>query len=90
VTLLRDAQDALRTAPAAALFLADEHAARFPAGVLAQEREVIAIEALIKTGRREEARARAARFLAAIPRTAYRPRVEALLGEQIDVANHRP
>lgn len=90
VTLLRDAQDALRTAPAAALFLANEHAARFPAGVLGQEREVIAIEALIKVGRREEARARAGRFLAAVPRTAYRPRVEALLGEQIDFASHKP
>jgi hypothetical protein len=90
LALVRKAQDALRSTPAAALSLADELAARFPAGVLSQEREVIAIEALIELRRPDEARARAARLLGAVPGTAYRPRVEALLGGAIDASTHKP
>jgi len=90
IALLRDAQDALRSSPATALSLADEHAAHFAAGILSQEREVIAIEALIMVGRLDEARARAARLFRAVPRTAYRPRVQALLGEQFDDSIHNP
>jgi hypothetical protein len=90
VTLLQDAQDALRSMPAFALSLADQHAARFPAGALSQEREVIAIEALVNLGRMDEARARAARLFRSAPGTAYRPRVETLLGDPIGVSLHKP
>lgn len=81
VRLLERAQDALRANPAQALSLADEHARRFPRGMLAQEREVIAVEALAKLGRTDEARARAARFKARFPGSSHTRRLDALLGE---------
>jgi hypothetical protein len=78
VRLLQRAQDALSGAPDRALGLTREHAARFPAGVLTQEREVVAIQALLRLGRRDEARARAEGFVRAFPGSAHRRRVEAL------------
>lgn len=81
IRLLQRAQDALGSSPARALQIANEHIARFPRGVLAQEREVIAISALTALGRTSEARARAARFLAAYPRSAHRRRLEVLIGD---------
>ena len=80
VDLLKRARSALGPAPATALTLTAEHAARFPRGALGQEREVLAIQALVQLGRRDEARARAARFLAAFPGSAHRVRLEALVG----------
>jgi hypothetical protein len=77
--LLERAADVLRANPAAALALAEEHAARFASGDLTQEREVIAIEALVRLNRRDEARDRASRFLAAFPSSAHRLRVQALV-----------
>lgn len=76
--LVQRAQSALASNPGLALALAGQHQARYPGGMFAQEREVIAISALLSLGRRAEAEARAAAFLAANPRSAYRPRVEAL------------
>lgn len=70
--LLHLAHDALATNPRGALDFTLEHARRFPSGALAQEREVIAIDALARMGRTQEARARAAAFLAAYPSSAYR------------------
>jgi hypothetical protein len=78
--LLERAQDALASNAAQALALTQEHAARFPSGVLGQEREVVAIQALLKLGRVDEAKARGAAFVEAHPRSAHRRRVEALLG----------
>jgi hypothetical protein len=82
--ILQRASDALRSSPEQALALASEHASRFPAGALSQEREVIAIEALVRLGRMEEARARAARLFRDAPDTAHGPRVRALLEEGTD------
>ncbi|MET0792442.1 MAG: hypothetical protein ABW061_13055, partial [Polyangiaceae bacterium] len=65
---------------AAALVLAAEHAREFPAGVLTQEREVIAIDALLRLGRRSEAEARAASFHRQFPASAHGRRVDVLLG----------
>lgn len=76
--LVRRAQSALGANPGEALSLANRHLARFPGGMFAQEREVIAITALRSLGRTAEAEARAAAFLGANPRSAYRPRVESL------------
>lgn len=73
------ARAALGTAPAQALSLTEEHARRFPSGALAQEREVVAIQALSRLGRVEAARQRAQRFLAAYPDSVHRRRLEALL-----------
>jgi hypothetical protein len=77
--LLRAARRALSTEPARALGLADEHARRFPSGMLGQEREAIAIEALTRLGRASEARSRAKNFLGRFPRSPYRARVEKAL-----------
>jgi hypothetical protein len=77
--LLQRAQRALGSSPAAALAITGEHVARYPGGMLAQEREVIAISALVAMGRAGEARSRAAAFLGAHPRSAHRPRIEALV-----------
>ena len=80
VKLLERAQDALRSRPAEALALCTDHVKRFPSGMLVQEREVIAIEALVKTGRKDEARARADRFKARFPGSSHTRRLETLLG----------
>ena len=81
VRLLERAQDALRTRPAEALALADDHARRFPSGMLVQEREVIAIEALVKTGRASDARARAGRFRQRFPGSSHTRRIDTLVAE---------
>jgi outer membrane protein assembly factor BamD (BamD/ComL family) len=67
--------------PAAALRALDEHRARFPRGTFVQEREVLAIEALVHLGRRQEAKARADAFARAFPASAHRRRIAVLLGE---------
>ena len=52
---------------ARAIALADEHARRFPHPQLREEREAIAIEAMVIEGRYDEARDRAKQFRAASP-----------------------
>ena len=47
LTLVTTAQSSLASSPSRALALAEEHARRFPEGALAQEREVVAITALL-------------------------------------------
>jgi hypothetical protein len=79
IALLQTAQSALRGSPLSALGLADRHAALFATGTLAQEREVIAIEALLALHRSDEATERAGRFFREFPNSAHRPRIEALL-----------
>lgn len=57
--LLDGAAGALKSGNAAqALSLGEKHRAQFPGGQLAEEREVVVIEALLALGRRGEARAR--------------------------------
>jgi hypothetical protein len=80
VSLLESAQAASRGDPQRALDLTDRDALRFPNGALAQEREVIAIDALTRLGRMEDARARARQFFQAFPGSAHGPRVAALVG----------
>ena len=77
--LLARAQAALDGSPADALTLAEEHAHSVRRGVLVEEREAIAVEALVDLGRVDEARRRADRLLARHPRSAYRTRLEAVL-----------
>jgi hypothetical protein len=78
VQLLQRAQSALGADPGAALALTVEHARRFPGGSLGQERELIAVTALVALGRRPEAQARAASLLERFPGSAYRGRLESL------------
>jgi hypothetical protein len=68
--LLRDADAALKAGRAErALALVEEHASRFPGGVLVEEREAERIVVLCALGRTEEARARASQFVRARPRS---------------------
>ena len=82
VKLVQRAQDALRSSrPAEALALCNDHAKRFPNGMVTQECEVIAVEALVKTGRKDEARKRADRFKARFPGSAAIRRLDVLLND---------
>lgn len=74
--LLERARRALSTAPRTALALTEEHRQKFPQGVLTQEREVIAIEALRRLGRGGEASDRAGDFQKEFPDSPHRARVE--------------
>jgi hypothetical protein len=78
--LLRAARQAIADRPDRALALTDEHAQRFPSGMLGQEREAIAVEALVKLGREAQARTRARTFLTAHPDSPYRSRIETAIG----------
>jgi hypothetical protein len=75
--LLEQARAALRAEPARALQRANEHAARFPRGVLVQEREVLAIQALRKLGRSADADRRAEAFAKAFPGSPFQPKLSA-------------
>lgn len=69
--ILGRARAALAADPSKALALTAQHAAKFPGGMLSQEREQIAIEALLALGRRADALTRAKRFAATWPRSPY-------------------
>ena len=78
-TLVRDARQALRQGDAGrALRLLDECRRLFPRGVLEQERERLAIEALGKSGRTSEASARAATFLRRHPDSPHADEIRGL------------
>ena len=75
--LLGEARDALRRGDApGALGLLDQLRARFPGGSLSQEREMLSIEALSRSGRRADAAARASAFLRAYPESPFGARVQ--------------
>ncbi len=69
--ILHRARAALATSPQTALDLTNQHAKKFPHGVLGQEREIVAIEALENLGRSPEAASRAARFRTHFPASPY-------------------
>lgn len=77
--LLRGARLALKSSPAEALRLAEQHRSSYAAGKLSQERELIAISALVALGRRTAALARAASFERAFPTSPYRKQIGELL-----------
>jgi hypothetical protein len=79
--ILRDAQDALRSDPGHALDLCKDHERRFAGGMLAQEREVIAIHALVRLGEMQKANARAQKFASTYPHSSHLQRIRALLGD---------
>lgn len=85
--LIQRAQDKLASEPASALTILQEHARLFPAGELTQERETMAIEALVRVHRKPEAKARASALVARFPRTPYVARLESALGEPLTVAS---
>jgi len=65
--------------PGRAYDLLTRHAAEFPSGQLASEREVLLVDALIRIDRRAEAEARGRSLVAREPGSPYARRVEALL-----------
>ncbi len=69
--LLGRARAALATDPRASLALCAQHARAYPDGALKEEREVLAIDALVASGQAERARARARRFERAFPRSVH-------------------
>jgi hypothetical protein len=78
--LLDRAHAALARGEAArALEAADAHARSFPRGQLAENRESVAVQALVHLGRRAEARARGAAFRRRWPGGLLRERVEGAL-----------
>lgn len=77
--LLRAARLALKSSPAEALRLAEQHRSVYPSGKLTQERELIAISALVALGRRTSALSRAGGFERAFPTSPYRKQIGELL-----------
>lgn len=80
--LLNRAHRALPRDPAGALALAEEHRRRFPGSSLDQERELIAITALVDLGRMAEARRKADQFARQYPASAYVGRIHTLVNSQ--------
>jgi len=81
-SFLRRTQAALSRDPARALGMTARHAELYPRGFLLQERDVIAIDALVRLGRLDEARARAAEFHARYPQSAHASRIATILGDE--------
>lgn len=69
-----------RGRPADAIAAADEHARRWPRGYLGEEREVVLIQALAASGRRQDAEVKAAQFRMMFPKSMLMPAVDAALG----------
>ncbi|MFB6373427.1 MAG: hypothetical protein ABEN55_10005, partial [Bradymonadaceae bacterium] len=83
--VLSTAQSALaRGRPKEALAALGEHEKRFPNGQLVEERRALTIRALMQTGRDDEARRKARKFLKDYPNSIFRKSVEPALGEQGD------
>ncbi len=70
---------AARGEPALALAQAERHRQQFPQGRLAEEREAMAIRALLALGRRADARARADAFRASYPNSFLTPVIDSAL-----------
>jgi len=81
VDLLKQARSALSADPLQAFALSERCRAQYPGGAFAQEREYIAISALVRLGRDNEARSRASLFRMHYPNSAYLPRLARMLGE---------
>lgn len=80
LALLRRALGSLQARPSQSLELAAEHERVYAEGIFGQEREVIAIDALLALQRTGAAEARARAFLSDYPRSAHAPRIRAMLG----------
>ncbi|AUX20796.1 hypothetical protein SOCEGT47_012700 [Sorangium cellulosum] len=83
IALLRDAQQALQAGQfAQALAKLNEHASRYPRGVLSTEREASRAIALCRSGRAASGRTIAARLLAKSPGSPLATRVRAACGKE--------
>ncbi|HEY5955120.1 MAG TPA: hypothetical protein VIV60_01155 [Polyangiaceae bacterium] len=77
--LLERARSLLGESPTRALMLTVEHQERFPRGQMSAERELLAIDALLRLGRTGEAQRRATPFLADGTNQVFAARVRHLL-----------
>ncbi|HKP62870.1 MAG TPA: hypothetical protein VJV78_39315 [Polyangiales bacterium] len=77
--LLAEAQRALERDPRTALSRTERHAELYPQGLFVQEREMIAIRALLKLKQRNAALTRAADFLARYPTSPHARQLRPLL-----------
>jgi hypothetical protein len=66
-------------APDRALARLDEHRVRFPDGMLGEERDAMAIEALVNAGHYDDARARADAFRARAPNSLFMATVDSAI-----------
>jgi hypothetical protein len=82
--LLDLADAAVQSDPSLALRLTEQHARRYPSGLLGDERDVIEIAALVRLGRRDAAQTKAWRFLGTHPGSAYSAKVRALTSLDAD------
>ena len=79
LALVSEAERSRLDAPAKSFALTEEHARLYPHGLLAEERDVLAIEALARLGRLPRAKDLAQRFAARYPGSAYTKRIERAL-----------
>ena len=78
--LLDPARTALgRGDASSALAAVKQHEQRYPQGQLVEEREAIAVQALVLSGRKDEARGRGKRFLTRYPGSVLVPTIQAAL-----------
>jgi hypothetical protein len=77
--MLEGARAVLEQAPGDALSKVEEHALAFPEGHLALEREMLAVDALRRLGRTDDARARGQALLVRYHGSLYEARVRAML-----------
>ena len=80
VQQLRQIRQLVASNPGQALALANEGHKNFRGGVLYQEREALALQALSALGRKSELEARGERYLRAFPNGSFSTRVRQLLG----------
>lgn len=78
LSLMKQAE-ALRAQPQQALAVLARHEQLYPRGVLAQEREMLSIELLVKANKLATANQRAQQFRSQFPGSAHLPRLESLL-----------
>ncbi len=80
IALLAETRRALAADPARALALAEQGQRQFPNGLFQEERQAIAIFALVRLNRQDQARTRASRFLARHPTGPFSERVRMQTG----------
>ena len=79
VSHLERAKALVDARPSEAFALATDHASRFPRGILQQEADVIAIEALARAGRTTGAAEHLRQFRQRFPNSAYLPHLDAVM-----------
>jgi hypothetical protein len=90
VELLARARRALASDPALAQRLVRDHERRFADGLLVEEREAIAVQALARAGALTQARSRALSFSARFPNSAYAGTVASVLEDATKAADAVP